>query len=404
MYILSVPAIYSLELTPACNNRCPGCSNIYHNRRGRPALSDAQWLALLRQIAPDATQLRLTGGEPTLHPGFFDILDAATSYQAWVTVFTNGRWEHPRDFVRRLAGTPHLSGLLISLHGPQPASHEAFSRVSGSFADTISGICLAIEHGLAVTLSTVITVHNWDQTDAMVALARRLGVQRVAFNRYIGPPQASLEPTRAQIRATVHRIESLLVAGEPVTYGVGVPQCFVENHSEGCLAGVAYASIDPWGNLHPCAHSPTVIGSLLKTSIAELWHNESMNQWRSLIPADCMACAALETCHGGCRASQELRLENRDPLRQLPLAEFKPLRPARSLPATARPRVIANLRPEAFGFAVIGCGQVLPVAVPAKTVIDACDGTRSFAELTEQFGMHGLELLGELWEAGMLVT
>jgi len=81
--------VYALEVTPACNSRCPGCSNVYAtDRTPSSPLSASTWEALLAPFAPEAVQIRLTGGEPTLHPEFFRILEAATSYDAWVTVFT----------------------------------------------------------------------------------------------------------------------------------------------------------------------------------------------------------------------------------------------------------------------------------------------------------------------------
>jgi radical SAM protein with 4Fe4S-binding SPASM domain len=403
MHILSVPAIYALELTAVCNNRCPGCSNVYaEQRRGPPPLSAQQWRELLAPFVAEAVQIRLTGGEPTLHPQFFEILDEVTSHQARVTVFTNGRWAHREQFVERLQSTRHLSGLLVSLHGPTAMSHEAFSGVSGSFEETLANIRLAIHAGITVALSTVITRHSWDQLDAMVALGRELGARHVAVNRYIGGPLAAIEPTMVETQYALRRVQALIQQGEAVKYGVGVPQCFAPNDSEGCLAGVAYVSIDPWGNVRPCAHSPTVLGSLLKHSMRALWHSPEMEAWRAMMPADCIACAAYTVCHGGCRAVQELRAGRRDPLHVAPLDHFGRLAQALDLPGLGRPRAEVRLRPESFGYALIGRGRVLPVVEEARPIVEACTGEATFAELAERFGPAGLNLLGELWSEGML--
>ena len=360
------------------------------------------WETLLATFAPEAVQMRLTGGEPTLHPEFFRILEASTSYDAWVTIFTNGRWANPVQFVRRLNGWPRLSGLLVSLHGARPESHEAFSGVHGSFDETITNIRLAVENGITVALSTIITHQSWSELEAVVELGQRLGVQHVAFNRYLGPPLPGVEPTMEEMCEAVRCIESLVQSGAPVRYGISVPQCFVPNSSEGCLAGVAYASIDPWGNLRPCAHSPTVIGSLHEASMTELWHSEAMNAWRALMPSECTTCAAYSICHGGCRAVQELRQDERDPLRGEPLSEYNPPPIVRELPADVRPRAVLRLRPESFGYALLGQGQVIPVQAEARAVIEACDGSATFSQLAARFGQSGLDLLGELWELGML--
>jgi len=403
MHVLALPAIYALELTPACNNRCPGCSNVYAAHRvGPPPLSGQEWRETLSPWLPEAVQVRLTGGEPLLHPNFWEILDLVTGYEARVTVFTNGRWDDPRAVVRRLRDRRALSGLLISLHGADAVSHEAFTRVPGSFDETISNVRLAVEAGIAVALSTVITRHSWDQLDRVVALGRSLGAQHVALNRYIGAPLPEIEPTPTQLRAAVRHAQALIEAGEPVKYGIGVPQCFLSNDSEGCLAGVAYAAIDPWGRLRPCAHSPTVIGSLRETSLRALWQGATMERWRARMPADCTTCAAYPACHGGCRAIQELRPDGRDPLHVGPLDAFTPQEQVIDLPADGRPRVAVILRREAFGYALLGRGRVLPVRAEARPLIEACSGAWTFAQLAERYGDAALDLLGEMWSLGML--
>jgi len=402
MLVLSQPAIYALELTPACNNHCPGCSNLYASDRGPAEMPASEWEELLAAFAPEAVQIRLSGGEPTLHPEFFRILEAATSHDAWVTIFTNGRWSTPMEFVTQLRGWPHLSGLLISLHGARATSHEAFSRVDGSFSRTIANIQLAVENDITVALSTIITHQNWNELEAVVDLGRQLSVQHIAFNRYLGKPLPGIEPTIDELHAAVERIEALIKAGAPVKHGICVPQCFISNASEGCLAGVAYVSVDPWGNVRPCAHSPTVIGSLQEDSMIDLWHSESMQEWRNLMPAECKSCAAYSVCHGGCRAMQELRSNGRDPLRQEALLDYSRTQAVRELPSDARPRATLRVRAESFGYALLGQGQVMPVRAEARPVIEACDGTASLAQLVTRFGQSAVDLLGELWELGML--
>jgi MoaA/NifB/PqqE/SkfB family radical SAM enzyme len=143
-------------MTPVCNNRCPGCSNIYARDRSASApMSAAMWRQLLSPFIGDATQIRLTGGEPTLHPEFAAIFEYVTAGDAWVTVFTNGRWQDPEGFVASVRGRRHFSGLLISLHGSDEASHEAFSGIRGSYAETRANISWP-SHVSPVALSMVI--------------------------------------------------------------------------------------------------------------------------------------------------------------------------------------------------------------------------------------------------------
>jgi len=63
-----------------------------------------------------------------------------------------------------------------------------------------------------------------------------------------------------------------------------------------------------------------------------------------------------------------------------------------------------NHRPEPFGYVLLGQGQVVPVRTEARAVVEACDGSATFAQLAARFGQSGLDLLGELWELGMLAV
>ena len=402
MLPLSFPATFALELIAACNNRCPGCSNVYAGERARPPLPAEWWVRLLDEVAPKAAHIRLTGGEPTLHPGFFDILHAATSHDVQVSVFTNGRWPGGARFLARVRKCPRSPRLVISLHGARAETHEVFTATPGSFVETVENIRLAVESGLEVAISTVITHHNWDELAAVAELGRQLGSVSVTFNRYLGPPLPGIEPSDEELLAAIHTAERLHRSGMPAAPGNVIPQCFVENSTQGCHAGVYYVAIDPWGNVRPCTFSPTVIGSLHESSLYELWHSEAMDAWRGLMPEECTTCAAYPTCHGGCRAMIELRPEKRDPLRREPLHDFLPTQEVCELPADARPRLQARVRPESFGYALLGGGHVLPVFPQALPILEACDGEHTFAELHARFGDAGLELLGELWSLGMI--
>jgi radical SAM protein with 4Fe4S-binding SPASM domain len=319
-----------------------------------------------------------------------------------VTVFTNARWAEPELLLAEMKRYPKLSGLLVSLHGARAAAHEAFTLVAGSFDEAVANIRRAVDAGMRVSLSTILTRYSCDEIEAVVQLGQELGVSGIAFNRYLGQPMPSIEPSGEQMKQAVVQIGRLAEQGSPLRFGVGIPQCYVSNASEGCLAGVAYAVIDPWGTLRPCAHSPSEIGSLGESSLYDLWHSPAMDAWRAAFPPDCTDCAAVEACHGGCRALPELLHLRRDPLRKNPLRQYRPPATTRRLPAGFRPKANLRLREEAFGFVVLGKGSALPVRAEALAVLRLCDGSRTFTEIAKVVGAEGINLLGELWERGLL--
>jgi radical SAM protein with 4Fe4S-binding SPASM domain len=401
MQVLSWPAVYALELTPACNNRCTGCSNVYQDvRTHRPASAEI-WEGWLAQFGPEAARFHLTGGEPTLHPEFLRIVRAALSYEAHVTVFTNARWHRPDQLLTALRGAANLMGFLVSLHGPTAESHEAFSGQPGSFDEAVTNIRRAVGAGFTVALCAVLNRHNLGEIHELVALGKQLGVEHIAFNRYLGPRLAELEPTQGALRAAIRDIEQLSRTGESVRFGNGIPQCFARNGSEGCLAGAAYVAIDPWGAVHPCPRSRTVLGSLETQTLFDVWHGDKMAAWRSLLDTRCGACAAYQRCHGGCRVMQEYR-NARDPQCTQPLARYRPPTAPCEVPGAARPTASLRARPESFGYTLLGRGNAVPVSAAGLEVIQACDGKATFAELAARYGWPGLDLLGMLLHLNML--
>lgn len=317
----SLPLTYYLELTAECNNRCPGCGNIFIKQtdarlpiRQLQSLDAAAWIAILDQIAGHARRLKLTGGEPTMHPEFEIILQAVAAKQIPFTLFTNGRWRDPAYLVRSLSSIQGCLGLLISLHGATAEAHEAFSGVVGSFAETCENIRRATSAHLQVAISTVFTPQSVNQLDEVVVLARDLGARQVVFNRYIGRPILPIALPDAELNTAVQAVEKLRTAGAPVKFGSCIPACFASSSSKGCSAGTTFATIDPWGYVKPCNHAPVILGNLREDTIEAIWNAPTVDQWAALLPKQCSICSLLHLCHGGCRATALLQGRRKDPL------------------------------------------------------------------------------------------
>ncbi len=408
--VLSAPVLYSIELTPLCNNRCPGCFNVFVDdkvhrpMRGLPPhLTAEQWRELFLKIKPHAHRLKLTGGEPTLHPEFEGIVRAAQELDLPFTLFTNGRWRDPDRLLRFLKDVPQALGMLISLHGADAETHDSFTGVKGSFDETVVNIRKATRAGFVVATSTVIVRQNYRQIPEIVHLAvDELGADHAVMNRYLGVPLPGIEPSPKELAEAVRTVDRLRKEGARVKFGNCIPQCFMENSSNGCLAGVAYVTIDPWGNVRPCSHSPTIVGSLFRQSIEELWHSEKMDAWRDLMPPECETCAAYAICHGGCRASIEFRPEKRDPLRGEPLSEFSRDSEPLKLYAGWHPVAKYEIRREEFGFVLLRGNAVVPVPFESAPVLTLLDGNTTLEEILRRKGQNALDIVGELYKHGLV--
>ena len=404
-FVLSGPYTVYVELTAACNNRCPGCSNVFAAERSSAPLDAAIWEEVLTKLQPGVRRLKITGGEPTLHPQFEAIVGHLAAMEMPFVLFTNARWQDAARLTGLLRSTPQCRGLLVSLHGATAASHEAYTGVRGSYEETLANIGRATRAELGVTTSTVITGHNWAEIADIVRLSRRLGAHHAVFNRYLGAPHPALEPTPWQLRTAIEAIERhVLCSAEgdhSVKFGNCIPQCFATSSATGCLAGVAYCTVDPWGNVRPCNHALMVVGNLVEQGVDEVWHSEGLARWREMIPAQCRSCQALPRCHGGCRAVAVML--GKDPLMRSPLLDQAPA-PLTELylyeGAHPVPRFVSWAEP--FGLALARENRLVPVAAEAQPVLDACDGTLTLQQVEERFGQGGLDLVGLLCREGLM--
>lgn len=405
--VLSLPVAYYLELTPACNNRCPGCGNVYAAARASlpPPLDGKEWRGLIARLASHAHQFKLTGGEATLHPAFAEIVRTIEDCGIPFTLFTNGRWSRPAVLIRLLRDIAACEGLLISLHGPDAATHDAFSGVPGSFDETVANIRRATDAGLDVAASIVINRNNWGRIEETLDLALSLGANHVVCNRFIftgGAPAAGVAPSQAQLRAAIVTIESLRVAGQAIRFGNCIPQCFEPSSSRGCTAGSTFATIDPWGRMRPCNHAPLIAGDLRTRSIEEVWQGDSLTHWRSLVPADCAACPAFATCHGGCRAQAMLVGEIRDPLIQTLLPAPHPTLHEIRLYAGLRPVGQFIRRSESGVDVLLRKSQVVPIPTGCDRLAPQLDGSLTLRQIERQYGSDAVDWVGALYQESMV--
>lgn len=281
---LPYPCIYALELTPMCNHRCTVCSNVFaHKQQHTPTpFSAAGWQQVLERIAPHAQRLKLTGGEPTCHPQFTQIIATVDQQAVPFTLFTNGNWLHPEEVLEVLQQSSSCLGLLVSLHGADAKTHDAFTGLPGSFATVCRNIQHAVQAGLTVHTSTVLTRFNHTQIEPFLHLAQSLGATCSVFNRYIGRSIPALELPADMLTRTTTTIETLAATGFCTRFGTPMPVSSDSFTEKQCLAGTATCTIDPWGYVRPCNHAPQVAGHILNDPFEQLWHSPTMHAWRDL--------------------------------------------------------------------------------------------------------------------------
>lgn len=169
-----------LSVTDRCNFRCVYCLD--PGVRFAPAedvLTTSELARVARVCATlGITKVRLTGGEPTLHPELDRIIaGVADAGITDIAATTNGSRLSDENLSRwKAAG---LRRLTISLDSVDPERFGRVTRSASSPGEVIAGVRRAIAHGLTpVKLNSVlIRGINDDQVVPLIRLARGLGVE-----------------------------------------------------------------------------------------------------------------------------------------------------------------------------------------------------------------------------------
>lgn len=401
--VLPLPVAYYLELTPYCNNKCPGCGNtVSHNGFRAPILDLGQWNKIIDDLAAHANFFKLTGGEPTLYPKFFEIIKLIDEHNIHFTLFSNARWNNPGHLLRILENTDTCDGVLLSLHGPDDHTHQAFSNVPGSFAETIANIKLAASTRIDTSVSLVINKANYNKIAETMDLVLNLGATQLVCNRLLGNYIDNVTPTELQLQHAIDIIESLRKQGYPIRFGNCIPQCFSESSSLGCTAGSTFASVDPWGRVRPCNHTPLIAGNLLDESMDTIWHNDVMAYWRGLIPQECTNCSVYGVCRGGCRAQAATYNQAQDPLMKTPLVDYKINEIDLKLYEGLHPVGRFNYRFDADSSYLVFKNQIIMVPDPETNLVPELTGKLTLRQIEQIHGPSAIKWIGALHQSGMI--
>ncbi|TDD37222.1 mycofactocin radical SAM maturase [Saccharopolyspora elongata] len=323
---LAAPICLTWEWTYACNLACEHCLSS-SGRRDPRELSTAEMKAVIDELQRmQVFYVNVGGGEPTVRPDFWELLDYAIEHQVGVKFSTNGL-RIDRKRAAQLAATDYVD-VQISLDGATREVNDAV-RGPGSFDMAMRALENLSAAGMKdFKISVVMTRQNVSQLDDFKAIADRFGAQlRITRLRPSGRGADvwdELHPTDVQ----QHEIYSWLVDhGEQVLTG----DSFFHLNALGstplpglnlCGAGRVVCLIDPVGDVYACPfaiHDAFKAGNVRETSgFDRVWReSELFTELRtSQSGGACRSCSAFDACQGGCMAAKfftGLPLDGPDP-------------------------------------------------------------------------------------------
>jgi MoaA/NifB/PqqE/SkfB family radical SAM enzyme len=242
------PPFLFISIINSCQLRCQGC--------WVDVAAPRQMLSLeqLNRIIGDAKRhgnsyFGLLGGEPLMHPQFFDIL--AAHPDCYFQVFTNGHLidDAAARELRRLGNaTP-----LVSIEGTKIVSDERRGRLE-VLDNTMAGLENCVRHRLITGVATSVCKTNLDDLVNEQWLRRliKLGVHYAWFHTYrvVGPKPA---PELALTPAEVLRVRRFIVKMR-ATLPIAIVDAYWDDRGEALCpmaTGVSH-HIGPSGGIEPC--------------------------------------------------------------------------------------------------------------------------------------------------------
>ena len=322
---LDAPICLTWELTYACNLACVHCLSS-SGRRDPDELSTDECKSLIDEFERmQIFYVNIGGGEPTVRPDFWELLDYAVDHHVGVKFSTNG-FRITRERAAELAATDYVD-VQISLDGAT-ADVNDHVRGAGTYDAAMRAMANLQAAGMnGFKLSVVCTRHNIGQLDEFKAIADRYGAQlRLTRLRPSGRGADVWEELHPRPEQQRRLYDWLVANGDQVltgdsffhlsAYGEALPGLNL------CGAGRVVCLVDPVGDVYACPfaiHDRFRAGSIRSVGgFDTVWkQSELFLELRSpQTGGACTKCSAYDSCRGGCMAAKfftGLPLDGPDP-------------------------------------------------------------------------------------------
>jgi len=324
------------NITRRCNLHCVHCYSDSTAQHYPGELTLQQSIDVIDDLADyGVPAVLLSGGEPMLHPNFFDLAGYAVARGLRITVSTNGTRidSHAASRLKDL-GVTYVG---ISLDGIGEC-HDTFRGKPGAFQKAVDAFRHCRGAGQKVGLRLTLTRQTADQLPEILKFIEKEDIPRVCFYHLVysgrGADLGLLPPaeTRASLKMIADAVlrwnregndREVLTVDQPADgpfYWMMMrrrdPQRAEEilkllewNGGGRHGSGLGISNIDSQGNVHPDQFWQTyTLGNVKETPFSKIWSNgqsdDLLSGLRDRLPrlrGRCGACRFQEICGGGFR-------------------------------------------------------------------------------------------------------
>ena len=296
------------HITHRCNLRCTHC---YQGDYSQVMDEDLLWEGFdkyLRFLNKTGLmgQVNLTGGEPLLHPSFWDLSERIVRANLRLGVLTNGTMIDERC-ARRLALLKPVF-VQVSLDGAK-ANHDRI-RGEGTFEQALRGIDCLKAQGAHVLVSFTVQKQNYRDIRELSIICRQHNVDKLWWDRVVSDDTKTLALTTEEFREACRMAarrrwryrrfdgSSMVNCGRPLQFLATKRPCRYQ-----CGAGGDLLIYLANGDMMACRRLPFVIGNFCDGELADIISQSDKMQMLAApyTPKGCEGCKHLSRCQGGAR-------------------------------------------------------------------------------------------------------
>jgi radical SAM protein with 4Fe4S-binding SPASM domain len=334
------------NITRTCNLRCVHCYSDSMAAKYPGELDWPQMMAVVDDLAAyEIPSLLLSGGEPMIHPRFFDLIDYARSRGLKLTLSTNGTLiDREKAELLKAAEVAYVG---ISLDGIGEV-HDRFRGKQGAFKAAVEGFAACHDVGQKTGLRLTLTRHTVSDIERILDFIEQENIQRVCFYHLVPSGRGGAlqilrpEESRHAFDTLIARVDQWNRAGVrrevlTVTQPADGPYLLLRMQREkhpgleaahrllkwngggNNSSGRGLANIDTQGNVHPDQFWQSVtLGNVKRTPFSTIWEEgnpasaEELREIRSvgkldnstrrmLMQGRCADCRWFSICGGGFR-------------------------------------------------------------------------------------------------------
>lgn len=312
-------------LTQGCNLACKHCylaPKFDPNGDRYPVLPVKLFNVAIQEALPlGLTGVKLTGGEPLLHPDILIILDILHQEKINLVLETNG-FLCTIEIAKAIArlNKPFVS---VSLDGADARTHDKIRGITGAFQKATAAIRTLVENDIKPQVIMSIMAGNVEHIEPVIALAEELGAGSLKFNIIQPTGRGELIHTAdsnldiEKLISLGRKVETDLISKTKLKLYFDYPVAFRSlRHiasGDGCgVCGIlSILGVLPTGEYALCgmgSHAKNLVfGRIGQDALAKVWlEHQVLNNLRDGVPQKlkgvCGHCLLKHLCLGSCIA------------------------------------------------------------------------------------------------------